>query len=303
MNKLKDFPYSKILVLGLAKSGTAAARLLLENHKQVIVNDKNASETDEMVAQLRRMGANVFTGSHPLELLDGVDLIIKNPGIHYENPILARALEINIPIVTEVELVNYLTEAKIIGITGSNGKTTTTTLITKMLAQSDLPTKVAGNIGIVASETAQTMGTGENLVLELSSFQLEGTEKFRPHISVLLNIFSAHLDYHKTFENYIAAKSKIFCNQTTEDYVIYNEMIQLSVKLSSNQKRRRCRFLQNSNCKAEHGQMKTIFILKAKKLPNAKILFSSVRITWKTFWPRLVLQNCRVLRTKQLEKF
>ncbi|MFD2208737.1 UDP-N-acetylmuramoyl-L-alanine--D-glutamate ligase [Virgibacillus halophilus] len=222
MNKFSDFPYTNVLVLGLAKSGTAAANLLAANGTRVIVNDGNANAEDENIKELARRGVKTVVGSHPLSVLEGVELVVKNPGIKYDNPVLVHALEKSIPIVTEVELVNYLTEANIIGITGSNGKTTTTTMVTEMLRNSSLPVKVAGNIGIVASETAATMLKGENLVLELSSFQLQGTKHFRPHIAVLLNIFSAHLDYHHTLENYIAAKSRIFARQTPDDFAVYN---------------------------------------------------------------------------------
>lgn len=222
MSKLADFPYYRILVLGLAKSGTAAARALLQYGKQVRINDKSAKPEDRLIKELEDLGAEVFYGDHPLEALNNMELVVKNPGISYDHPIVREAISKNIPVITEVELAYYLTESPIIGITGSNGKTTTTTLITKMIESSGIPVKVAGNIGIVATDVALSIDEDTTMVLELSSFQLQGTEKFRPNIAVLLNIYEAHLDYHKTFENYTAAKCNIFKNQTEEDYVVFN---------------------------------------------------------------------------------
>lgn len=222
MSKLADFPYYRILVLGLAKSGTAAARALLQYGKQVRINDKSAKPEDRLIKELEDLGAEVFYGDHPLEALNNMELVVKNPGISYDHPIVREAISKNIPVITEVELAYYLTESPIIGITGSNGKTTTTTLITKMIESSGIPVKVAGNIGIVATDVALSIDEDTTMVLELSSFQLQGTEKFRPNIAVLLNIYEAHLDYHKTFENYTAAKCNIFKNQTEKDYVVFN---------------------------------------------------------------------------------
>ncbi|WP_373895936.1 UDP-N-acetylmuramoyl-L-alanine--D-glutamate ligase [Virgibacillus natechei] len=222
MKKLTDFNYTHVLVLGLAKSGTAATKLLLANDINVRVNDMKVSEDDDIVRELSSMGAEVIVGSHPLSVLDDIEVIVKNPGIPYENPIVVEGQNRNISITTEIELAGRLVEESIIGITGSNGKTTTTTLTESMLAASNQPVKVAGNIGTVASDVAQSLAEDEKLVLELSSFQLLGIEKFKPKIAVLLNIYEAHIDYHKTFENYRKAKYAIFKNQTEEDYLIYN---------------------------------------------------------------------------------
>lgn len=222
MNKLIDFPYRHVLVLGLAKSGTAAATVLLESGIKVRVNDYKASAHDEAVIHLQAMGAEVIVGSHPLSALEGIDLVIKNPGIPYENVILSEAEKRAIPIITEIELAGMLAEGTIIGITGSNGKTTTTTLLYEMLKASNEKVKVAGNIGIVATDVARELATDEKMVLELSSFQLLGIRKFRPKIAVLLNIYEAHLDYHKTFSNYKEAKANIFINQTEDDFLVYN---------------------------------------------------------------------------------
>ena len=222
MKKLIHFPYQHALVLGLAKSGTAAANLLLDQGLTVRVNDMKASAEDQSVINLKARGAEVVLGGHPLSVLDGVELLVKNPGIPYDQPVVAEAVERGIPVITEIEIAARLAEGKTIGITGSNGKTTTTTLVTEMLKKSHVPVKAAGNIGLVASEVVKTLGSEERLVLELSSFQLQGTLEFRPDIAVLLNLYEAHLDYHKSVANYHAAKCNIFKNQSADDYVVYN---------------------------------------------------------------------------------
>ncbi|SET30382.1 UDP-N-acetylmuramoylalanine--D-glutamate ligase [Oceanobacillus limi] len=222
MNKLVNFPYKNVLVLGLAKSGTAASEVLLDNDVHVRINDRNANNNDKDVVELKSKGAEVILGEHPLSVLDNVELIVKNPGIPYEIPILVEASNRDIPIITEIELAGRLTDGMIIGITGSNGKTTTTTLTHEMLVKSEQPVKVAGNIGIVATDVAKQLTSNEKMILELSSFQLMGIQTFRPTIAVLLNLFEAHLDYHKSFANYVEAKSNIFKHQTKDDYLIYN---------------------------------------------------------------------------------
>lgn len=222
MNTLLDFPYQRVLVLGLAKSGTAAANLLLTNDIFVRINDLNGPEDDVTLKHFEQLGADLVIGSHPLTVLDDIELVVKNPGINYRHPIIQEAENRNIPIITEIELAGRLTAGPIIGVTGSNGKTTTSTLITHMLEKSNQPVKVAGNIGIVATEIAQTMRENETMVIELSSFQLLGVQTFKPKIAVLLNIFDAHLDYHETVENYQKAKFNIFANQTKDDFLVYN---------------------------------------------------------------------------------
>lgn len=222
MNVLTNFPYQHVLVLGLAKSGTAAANVLLENQIQVTINDGMATIEDASIQKLQTMGAELVLGSHPLSVLDGKDLIVKNPGIRYDNVIVEEAERRGIPVISEVELVHYLTNQPVIGITGSNGKTTTTTLITEMLSQSDVSVKVAGNIGVVATEVASSLQPEEKMVMELSSFQLQGTNQIQFSTAVLLNLFEAHLDYHGSFDNYVQAKCNIFKNQNKHDYLIYN---------------------------------------------------------------------------------
>jgi UDP-N-acetylmuramoylalanine--D-glutamate ligase len=223
LKKHVDFKNKKILVLGIAKSGYAAAKLLQRLGAEVVVNDLKAIEENESAQKLEQEGIEVITGSHPMSLLERhLDYVVKNPGIPYSNPLVKGAIERNIPVITEVEIAGLISEAEFIGITGSNGKTTTTTLIGEMLKGSNKKPVVAGNIGTVVCEVAETADPYQVIVTELSSFQLLGTKKFQPKIAVLLNIFDAHLDYHGTKEEYMNAKAKLFENQTTSDYTVYN---------------------------------------------------------------------------------
>ncbi|WP_110112922.1 UDP-N-acetylmuramoyl-L-alanine--D-glutamate ligase [Bacillus sp. CGMCC 1.16541] len=232
MKKTNTYLNKHVLILGLAKSGTAAAKLVHQLGASVVVNDQKPYEENEAAQQLEKLGIQVVCGHHPLELLTNIDVIIKNPGIPYKNPLLQEAFKRNIPIITEVELAFEVSEAPFIGITGSNGKTTTTTLIYQMLERGNRRPRIAGNIGTVACEVAQEAEKEDVIVTELSSFQLMGINKFQPHISLLLNIFDAHLDYHGTKEEYIEAKASIFKNQTTNDYAVVNADDEVVVKAS-----------------------------------------------------------------------
>lgn len=223
MKTINDYLHKKILVLGLAKSGVGAAILLHKLGAFVTVNDyKSLSENPEAQGLLEQ-GITVICGEHPLELLEeGFEMIVKNPGIPYHNPMVQKAMELKIPIITEVELAYQISEAPFIGITGTNGKTTTTTLVFEMLKEGNQSPLIAGNIGMVASVVAQNAKETNQIVIELSSFQLMGTPKFRPKIAILTNIYDAHLDYHGTRSEYVRAKANITKNQTNDDYFIVN---------------------------------------------------------------------------------
>ncbi len=223
MKKTARFQNQKVLVLGLAKSGESAARLLAKLGAIVTVNDGKPFEENQAAQSLLEDGIKVVCGSHPLELLDeDFALMIKNPGIPYSNPMVIRAQEKTIPILTEVELAYLVSEAPIIGITGSNGKTTTTTMIAEVLNHASQTARLSGNIGFPASSVAQEMGQDETLVMELSSFQLMGIDQFRPHIAVITNLVPTHLDYHGDFDSYVEAKWQIQKNMTEEDFIVLN---------------------------------------------------------------------------------
>lgn len=223
MKKITTFEQKKVLILGLAKSGEAAARLLHSLGALVTVNDGKAFEENPAAQTLLEEGIKVICGSHPIELLDeNFDYLVKNPGIQYDNPMVEKALEQNIPVITEVELAYLVSEAPIIGITGTNGKTTTTTLIADILNSANQSAKLAGNIGFPASAVATEATAKDTLVMELSSFQLMGIIDFKPKIALITNLFSSHLDYHGTQEAYEAAKWRIQENLTADQYLVLN---------------------------------------------------------------------------------
>lgn len=225
MKNIKRYEHKKVLVLGLALSGVNAAKLLHSLGALVTVNDYKNFDENPQAQELLESGIRVVTGGHPVELLDeDFEWVVKNPGIMYNNPIIMKAIEKGIPVITEVELAYEVAESMVIGITGTNGKTTTTTMIAEILnaQRSKGQAYVAGNIGTPASLVAQKATIDDEIIMELSSFQLMGITELKPHIAVITNIYSAHLDYHGTRDEYVAAKMSITKNQTEKDYLIIN---------------------------------------------------------------------------------
>lgn len=226
MRTVATYQDQAVLVLGLGKSGINAAQLLLKLGATVVVNDGQDQETTEAVAELRALGATVITGSHPVSLFDehAFSYLFKNPGIRYDNPMVEAAIARQIPVLTEPELAYEVSEAQWVSVTGSNGKTTTTTLIQLMLdyKRAQGHAYAAGNIGIPLSQVAQKVTDQDVMVTELSSFQLMGTTTVKPKIAVLTNIYEAHLDFHGSRANYVQAKMRIVQNQTADDYFVVN---------------------------------------------------------------------------------
>ena len=223
MKSPEKYLRKKVLVLGLAKSGVSASLLLHKLGAFVTVNDRKPISENPEAQSLLEQGVKVICGDHPLELLDeGFELIVKNPGIPYHNPLIKGAIDKGIPVITEVELAYEISEAPIIGITGTNGKTTTTTLIYQVLQAAHKAPLIAGNIGTVASGVAMEAKAENTIVMELSSFQLMGIQTFKPEIALVTNLYEAHIDYHGDFASYCEAKSNITKQQTSEDYLVYN---------------------------------------------------------------------------------
>ncbi|MYV04627.1 UDP-N-acetylmuramoyl-L-alanine--D-glutamate ligase [Furfurilactobacillus milii] len=225
MKQVTTYKNQKVLVLGLAKSGVNAARLLKKLGAFVTANDAKPFDENPDAKELVNDGIKVVTGSNPVSLLDeDFSLIVKNPGIPYSNSLIQAAQSRNIPIITEVELAAQVNDAELIGVTGTNGKTTVTTMITEMLNQ-DRPVgkaKFAGNIGVPASQVVQTLTKDDVMVTELSSFMLTGIKTLHPHIAVITNMYTAHIDWHGSREAYVAAKMRITMNQTADDFLVMN---------------------------------------------------------------------------------
>lgn len=222
----------KILVLGMAKSGYHVAKLLASKNK-IIVTDR--VEDSEKVKELKELGVDFVKSETAEELLEGIDLIIKNPGIDPKHPGVVKALEMGIKIVNEVEVAyHYIPKGvKIIGVTGSNGKTTTTTMIYELLKLHNIPVILGGNIGYPLSEVVGDLNSNSVLLLEISDHQLYNTIDFKTDISVLTNLYQTHLDFHGTYENYVNTKKKIFNHHINEDLAIINKGNSDSLKLVS----------------------------------------------------------------------
>lgn len=234
MKKTTVFQHKKVLVLGLAKSGEAAAKLLAKLGAIVTINDAKPFEENPAAQLLLEEGIRVICGSHPIDLLDeAFDYVIKNPGIPYHNPMVKKALTKNIPVLTEVELAYLVCPAPIIGITGSNGKTTTTSMIANVLNAGGLSAVLAGNIGLPASDVVQEVTEEDLLVMELSSFQLMGVDQFHPSIAVITNLMPTHLDYHGSFEDYVSAKWSLQRHMTVADYLVLNANQGLTAELAA----------------------------------------------------------------------
>jgi UDP-N-acetylmuramoylalanine--D-glutamate ligase len=213
----------RVLVVGLARTGVATA-LFCAGHNAIVsaTETRGESELGDAVAKLRAAGVTLELGGHTEKTFLAQDLIVPSPGVPADDPFLVLARSKGITVWSEIELAYRFLEGKLIGITGSNGKTTTTTLVHHILKAGAMRAYLAGNVGTPLISEVEKMDAGSVAVAELSSFQLELIDKFRPNIGALLNLTPDHLDRHKTMEAYAAAKARIFANQTELDAAILN---------------------------------------------------------------------------------
>jgi len=213
----------RVLTVGLARTGVATALFCAARGAVVTATDtRSAEELGEPIHQLRAAGVQLQLGGYTDAILRAQQLLIPSPGVPADSPILVTAHEQQIPVWSEIELAFQFLQGKLIGITGSNGKTTTTALVEHMLRNAGFAATAAGNIGTPLIALANDSKDSSVAVAELSSFQLELIETFRPNISVWLNLTPDHLDRHKSFQAYAAAKARIFENQVEQDFAILN---------------------------------------------------------------------------------
>jgi UDP-N-acetylmuramoylalanine--D-glutamate ligase len=213
----------RVLVVGLGKSGLAAALFLRDRGARVTVSDtRSAAALGDQIPALLEAGIMVEAGGHGLLTFRRQDLIVVSPGVPLDTPEVKNAQQLGLTVIGELELASRFLQGDIVAITGSNGKTTTTTLIGEIFAGAGLKTQVGGNIGLPVIELTPESTPDTWNILEVSSFQLETTVEFRPKIALVLNITPDHLDRHKTFEAYWAAKARITARQTAEDFLILN---------------------------------------------------------------------------------
>jgi UDP-N-acetylmuramoylalanine--D-glutamate ligase len=213
----------RVLVVGLGKSGMAAALFLRDKGARVTVSDsRSAVALAKDIPTLLDAGIMVEAGGHGLLTFRRQDLIVVSPGVPFDTPELKQVRAFGLPIIGELELASRFLQGQIVAITGSNGKTTTTSLLGKIFADAGRATQVGGNIGVPVIELIEKSSVGTINVLEVSSFQLETVEQFHPHIAVVLNITPDHLDRHGTFKNYAAMKTRITEQQTAADFLVLN---------------------------------------------------------------------------------
>lgn len=212
----------RVLILGLAISGVSTAKALEKLGANVIISDsKQKEELKDYIEQLENINVEYLLGTNDVDLSE-IDLVVKSPGIPLTVPILEKARELNIEVVTDIELAYRISKNKFIAITGTNGKTTTTTLTGEVVKNAGLTCHVTGNIGVGILWEVVNSKKDDIFVIEASSFQLDSTKEFKPKISAIINITPDHLNWHKTFDKYAYAKKKIYVNQDHDDYTILN---------------------------------------------------------------------------------
>lgn len=251
-----------ILVVGLGVSGIACVKGLSMLGANIYVYDESKEKSAEKLKELEDIRAEYFFGSDEIERInmDQLDMAIKSPGIKYEVPIIQKLFEKNIKVISDIEAAYKVTDAPIVSITGTNGKTTTTTLIGEIVKESGKKYKLTGNIGYGMFYDAVGSDEDEILVAEVSSFQLAGTHDYKPHISVITNITPDHMDYHHTMENYVDAKFRNVINQDKNDYAVLNFEDEYIRKFSDKIKAKKIFF--SSECVLDEG----IFVKEGKMI-------------------------------------
>ncbi len=218
-----DFEGKKVLVVGMARSGLAAAQLLRAHGAEVTVNDsKNEAELGERLDVLRELELDRRFGCPAAELLEGKDALVISPGIPDSTPFVVQAREMGIYVLGELELAYQLGKGTLVAVTGTNGKTTTVSLLGEMFRNAGKVTHVVGNIGYPYSLASMVSRKEDVIVCEVSSFQMETADTFRPHVALLTNITEDHLNRHGTMEVYTELKMRMFARQTPEDWAVFN---------------------------------------------------------------------------------
>ena len=216
----------RVFVLGMARSGYEAARLLVSRGYDVLVNDGKEEQNPEHVDELRELGVELHLGGHPDDLLDETfSMVVKNPGISNNHKYVEKANELDIPVINEMELAYryFPRDVRIIGITGTNGKTTTTTITYEIFKAAMDRVFLAGNIGYPVCSIVDQLEPDDIVVMEVSDHQLSNVSEFKTDVAVLTNLFEAHIDFHGSYERYIAMKKRIFNFHTKSDIAILNK--------------------------------------------------------------------------------
>jgi UDP-N-acetylmuramoylalanine--D-glutamate ligase len=237
---MDEFKGKRVLVVGLAKTGVATAQFLLERGADVLVTDmQGEAKLKDSVDALRRWAADagkmlaLELGGHKMESFKNADLIVASPGVPLAIEPIQQAIRSGVEVISELELAFRYLKGRVIGITGSNGKTTTTTLVGEILKLGHRKCHVAGNIGYPLISFVGASTLDDLYVTEISSFQLEGIKQFKPYIGAVLNITPNHLDRYRSFDEYVAAKRLLFKNYGTEEYAVLNADNVLTEKMAA----------------------------------------------------------------------
>ena len=230
------FENKKIVILGMARSGYEVAKYLAKRNNYITINDLNTNQDENHIKELEELGVKIVLGNHPDDLINkDVDYLIKNPGVPIDHKYVIEAKNLGIEVLNEVEVSARLMRKDIhlIGITGTNGKTTTTTIIYEILkAKFQDRVHLTGNMGYPLISFLDKFKKDDFIVMETSSQQLENLDKFNPEVAVLTNVSEAHLEFFKTYEHYKKLKKRIFKNHTSENLAIINRMDEESLKLT-----------------------------------------------------------------------
>lgn len=222
-----------VLVVGMGKSGIAAAEALLSKGAKVSIYDKKTSSELEphLIQFFHNKNVTFYFGMEPKEM-GRFDLVVMSPGVPLSLPFIQNAVDLGVEVIGEVELAFRMGKGSYVAITGTNGKTTTTVLTGEIFKDAGRPTEVVGNVGLAVISKALSATKETWMITEISSFQLETTKQFHPHISALLNVTPDHMDRHKTLENYAQSKAMIFQNQKKSDYFVVNYDDEVSYQLA-----------------------------------------------------------------------
>ncbi len=238
----------RVTVVGLGKSGVAACNLLLEKGAEVSITDSSTSQViDDNVRSLSKKMLSVETGKHTAGLIENRDLIVVSPGVPLDSPAIGWARQKDIPVIGEIELAFAFCPAPIIAITGSNGKTTVATLLGRIFQAAGRRYIVCGNIGNPFAAEVARLSKEHVVILEVSSFQLETIDRFKPNVAAILNLTIDHLDRYANFAQYAQAKSHIFSNQDQEDWAIFNRRDAQELLLPTEIKAKVVYFSENNN--------------------------------------------------------
>lgn len=264
------FQNKKILILGMARSGYEVARLLAKHNNTLTITDVK-DQNEDRVKELQKLGVTYVITDKAEDLVDDTyDYMIKNPGVRKDHPAVIKAKSLHIPVINELEVAYHFLpkNVTIVGITGSNGKTTTTTMLYEILKKAKPHVYLAGNIGVPLSLTVQEMQENSFLVIEISDHQLLDMYDFKVDIAIMTNLSQVHLDFHGSYENYKKTKQKIFQNQTEADYAILNQENQDVLEVSQDTKAQKIYF--SSKGKADSYLENSYIIVKDQKVIDVR---------------------------------